>query len=238
MKAMILAAGFGTRLKPWTDKHPKALALVNGKSLLQRNVLYLQQFGIYEVVVNVHHFADQLYQEIQQQEGWGSLIEISDETDAILETGGGLKRAEKFFYNEPCFVLMNADVLTDLPLDKMLANHLAAKPLATLATTKRETKRALLFDDTNQLCGWENKVTGEKKMARNKEPLQEKAFSGVHIISNEIFRQIRFNGKFSIIDVYLDLAKSCPIQAFDHSNGKFKDVGTPASLLEAEKIFP
>lgn len=238
MKAMILAAGFGTRLKAWTDKHPKALAKVNGKSLLQRNVLYLQQFGIYEIVVNVHHYAEQLYQEIQQQEGWGSLIQISDETDAILETGGGLQRAEHFFYNEPNFVLMNADVLTDLPLDKMLAAHIENKPLATLATTNRKTSRVLLFDENNQLFGWKNLVTGETKISRDVALIQPRAFSGIHVLSNKIFNQITRKGKFSIIDLYLELAKTQAIQAFDHSNGKFKDVGTPQSLLEAEKIFP
>src|SRR5690349_5532631 len=111
MKAMILAAGLGTRLKPWTDKHPKALALVNGKSLLERNVKYLQQFGIENIIINVHHFADQIIEVIEKNKGWESNIFISDETDAVLETGGGLKKADSFFTGEENFVLMNVDVL-------------------------------------------------------------------------------------------------------------------------------
>src|SRR5437870_3210698 len=139
MKAMILAAGLGTRLKPWTNKHPKALALVNGKSLLQRNIEYLQQFGIYNVIINVHHFPDQIIEAIQKNNGWGGNIIISDERDTILETGGGLKKAAPFLKDEADFVLMNVDVLTDLSLDKMIAEHFRNKPLATLATTQRKT---------------------------------------------------------------------------------------------------
>ena len=118
---MILAAGLGTRLKPFTDHHPKALAMVNGKSLLQRNIEYLQQYGIREVVVNVHHFADQIIDAVKQNNGWGSYITISDETDEVLETGGGLLRAADYFKEEQRWVLMNADILTNLPLDKMIA---------------------------------------------------------------------------------------------------------------------
>src|SRR3954451_17199314 len=150
-KAMILAAGFGTRLKPWTDKHPKALAVINGKSLLQRNIEYLQQFEIYNVVVNVHHFADQIMDAIGKNKGWGSTITISDETDTVLETGGGLKKASPFLKDKNDFILMNVDVLTDLPLDKMIENHLNKKPLATLATTDRTTSRYFLFNDNNEL---------------------------------------------------------------------------------------
>ena len=121
MRAMILAAGLGTRLKPFTDHHPKALALVNGKSLLQRNIEYLQQYGIKEVIVNVHHFADQIIDAVKKNNGWGSEVFISDETDEVLETGGGLLRAQDYFKEEESWVLMNADILTDLPLNKMIA---------------------------------------------------------------------------------------------------------------------
>src|SRR5690348_6925906 len=122
MKGMILAAGLGTRLKPWTDQHPKALAPVNGKSLLQRNVEYLRRFGITEVIVNVHHFADQIRQEIDQHRSWGSRITISDETDEVLETGGGVKKAS-WFFDEGDFLVMNVDILTDLDLNLMFRYH-------------------------------------------------------------------------------------------------------------------
>ena len=153
MKAMIFAAGLGTRLKPFTNKHPKALAIVNGKPLLQRNIEYLQQQGITDVIVNVHHFADQIIDIINSNNGWGSNIVISDETDAILETGGGLKRAAWYFKEVENFVVMNADILTDLDVSAMLQQHILTQPLATLAISDRPSSRYFLFDDNNHLCG-------------------------------------------------------------------------------------
>ncbi|RYG06258.1 MAG: nucleotidyltransferase family protein, partial [Chitinophagaceae bacterium] len=149
MKAIIFSAGLGTRFKPWTDKHPKALAEINGRSLLQRNVEYLQKWGITDLVVNVHHFADQIIEAIEANNGWGSNIIISDETNEVLETGGGLLKAASYLNSETAFVLMNVDILTDLDLGKMLEYHKHHRPLATLATTSRETSRYFLFDDDN-----------------------------------------------------------------------------------------
>jgi MurNAc alpha-1-phosphate uridylyltransferase len=237
MKAMILAAGLGTRLKPWTDQHPKALALINGKSLLQRNVEYLQQFGIYDVVVNVHHFADQIIEVVQNNNGWGSIISISDERDALLETGGGLKKAALFLKDENDFVLMNVDVLTDLKLDEMIADHFESKPLATLATTERKTSRYFLFNDNNELCGWRNVETGIDEIAKQSAKYYQKAFSGVHVISNRIFSLMNREGKFSIIDIYLEAAKIEIIKCFDHTNSRFIDVGRPESIIKAETMF-
>ncbi len=141
VKAMIFAAGLGSRLKPWTDHHPKALAEVNGKPLLQRNIEYLQKHGIYDVIVNVHHFADQIIDTIEKNKGWGSTITISDETAEVLETGGGLQKAGWYFEGTENFVVMNADILTDMDLTAMLAQHRLQKPLATLAVSERETSR-------------------------------------------------------------------------------------------------
>jgi len=132
-KAMILAAGLGTRLKPWTDKHPKALALVNGKSLLQRNIEYLQGFAINKVIINVHHFAEQIIDAVTENNGWGSSVSFSDETDAVLETGGGLKRAAHYFEGVEHFILMNADILTDLNIAKMYEQHCQQQSLAPLS---------------------------------------------------------------------------------------------------------
>lgn len=237
-KAMLLAAGFGTRLKPFTEHHPKALAIVNGKTLLQHNIEYLQQFGIYEVIVNVHHFAEQIIQIIQENNGWGSVISISDETDAILETGGGIKRAAGFFKDVEDLVLMNVDVLTDLPLNEMLSFHTANKPLATLATSNRETSRYFLFNKQNQLAGWKNIKTGEEKIMRNEDGLTLKAFSGLHIISSKIFSLMQQTAiKFSMVEVYLSLCANHTIVSFDHSGTKFIDVGKPESLLQAATLF-
>jgi len=237
MKAMILAAGVGTRLKPWTDKHPKALAFVNRKSLLERNIKYLQQFGISDVIVNVHHFPEQIIEAIQKNNGWGSNIIISDETNELLETGGGLKKAEYYFKDENDFVLVNVDVLTDLRLDEMIAYHLSNKPLATLATTQRNTSRYFLFNDDNELCGWRNIETGVDKISKQAARYYQKAFSGIHVINNRIFSLMHNEGKFSMIDVYLEAAKTQIIKSFDHSQSKFIDVGKPDSIIKAETIF-
>jgi NDP-sugar pyrophosphorylase family protein len=238
MKAMLLAAGFGTRLKPFTDYHPKALAVVNGKALLQHNIEYLQRFNIYDVIVNVHHFAQQIIDAINQNNGWGSNITVSDETDAILETGGGLKRAAWHFKEQENLVLMNCDVLTDLPLNEMILFHETNKPLATLATTNRESSRYFLFNRENMLCGWENVKTGEKKIIMKETALQSRAFSGIHIINKKIFSLMgQTEIKFSMVDVYLSLCAEHKILSFDHSTTKFIDVGKPESLKLAQNIF-
>src|SRR5436853_2564246 len=145
MQAMIFSAGLGTRFKPWTNEHPKALALVNGKSLLQRNIEYLQKFGITDVIVNVHHFGDQIINAVTQNNGWGSHIIISDETNEVLETGGGLLKAKDLFKPGERFITCNVDILTDLNLNKLIAFHEKEKPLISFAVTDRKTSRYFLF---------------------------------------------------------------------------------------------
>lgn len=186
-RAMILAAGLGTRFKPWTDRHPKALAPVNGKSLPQRNIEYLRQYGIGEVVVNVHHFGGQIIEALTANDGWGCRFSISDEAGEVLETGGGLKKARPFLEGLP-FVLMNVDILTDMDLSALIADHFRHRPLATLAVTDRSTSRYFLFDDRDELCGWRNAATGQERMARTSgATLVQKAFSGIHVIEPAIF---------------------------------------------------
>jgi len=233
---MILAAGLGTRFKPWTDKHPKALALINNKSLLQRNIEYLQGWGIHEVIVNVHHFAEQIVDAIHLNNGWGSKITISDEKDAVLETGGGLMKASSYL-REETFVLMNVDILTGLDLGAMIAAHHKLMPLATLATTDRKTSRYFLFDHLDNLCGWRNTKTGEEKIMRTTADARPKAFSGIHVIEPRIFDLIKQQGKFSMVDVYLSLAGEEIIKSFDHSATSFIDVGKPESVAVAEEMF-
>ncbi len=236
MKGMILAAGLGTRFKPWTDLHPKALALVNGKTLLERNILYMQSAGIKKVLVNVHHFPDQIVELINLHHGWGSEVVISDETEEVLETGGGLKKAAGYFDEDP-FVLMNADILTDMNLPAMIAFHQKHKPLVTLAVTNRKSSRHFLFDKNDRLAGWRNTATGEEIISIPGKDLAEKAFSGIHIISPEIFPLIHQYGKFSIVNVYLELAATNTIQGFDHSGSKLVDVGRTESVKIAEDLF-
>ena len=238
MKAMILAAGLGTRLKPFTDKHPKALAIVNGKTILQRNIEYLASFGIREVIVNVHHFADQIIDLIKANNGFGSVITFSDETREVLETGGGIKKAAWFFEkDEAPFIVMNVDILTDMNLEQMMLQHKKSNSLATLAVSSRITSRYFLFDKMDHLCGWKNENTGEQKISRASKNYIQKAFSGIQVLSPKIFDLIKMEGKFSMVDVYLDLAKTQDIMAFDHSESKFIDVGKPESILKAEQFF-
>lgn len=236
-KAMIFAAGLGTRFKPWTDHHPKALALVNGKSLLQRNVEYLQQYNIYDLIVNVHHFPGQLIDAIDKHKGWGSKIVISNEADELLETGGGLLNAAQLLKDDFPFITLNADILTDLNLDNLVQYHEEKKSLISFGITDRSTSRNFLFDEENRLCGWENNKTGEQKISIDEPALRPMAYSCVVIFNQEIFDLIPQRGKFSLVDTYLSLAKENPIYGYDHSGDKFVDVGKPDSVAEAENIF-
>jgi len=238
MKAMIFSAGLGTRFKPWTDKHPKALALVNKKSLLQRNVEYLQQYGIKDVIVNVHHFAEQVVDAVKKNNGWGSNIIFSDETNEVLETGGGLLKAKGLFTPGEKFITCNVDVLTDLDLYQLISFHEKNKPLISFGVTNRKTSRNFLFDENSRLCGWINNTTGEQRISINKPGLVQKAYSTVAVFKYDIFRFIPFTGKFSLVDVYLHLAKDHVILGYDHSGDKLVDVGKPDSVQAAELLFP
>lgn len=234
---MIFSAGLGTRFKPWTDKHPKALALVNGKSLLQRNIEYLQQYGINDVIVNIHHFADQVIDAIKNNNGWGSNIIISDETDMVLETGGGLLKAKNLFTPGEKFITCNVDILTDLNLHKLIAFHEKNQPLISFGVTNRKTSRNFLFDKNDRLCGWINNTTGEQRISVHKEDLVQKAYSCVVVFDHDIFDLMPFAGKFSLTDVYLELAKQHVILGYDHTGDKFVDVGKTDSVAVAESLF-
>lgn len=241
MQAMIFSAGLGTRFKPWTDTNPKALALVNGKSLLQRNIEYLQQYDIKNIIVNVHHFAGKIKKAISINNGWGSSVTISDERDELLDTGGGLLKAKEFFTPGEKFITCNADILTDLDINKLISFHEKNKALISFGVTSRKTSRYLLFDEENKLCGWRNKKTGEERIPVPKENLVEKAYSCVVVFEYDIFRMMEekgFAGKFSLIDVYLALAAGHLILGYDHSGDKLADVGKPESIALAESLFP
>ena len=242
MRAMIFAAGLGSRFKPWTDSHPKALAVVNGKSLLQRNIEYLQQYGIKDVVVNVHHFADQVTDAITESNGWGSNVMISNETSELLETGGGMVKARPLLQDGEPFITLNVDILTDLNLDNLLTYHRQHKPLISFGVTNRVTSRYFLFDQNDRLCGWRNVKTGEEKGPHLSNRLSEheliqKAYSCVVIFEPQIFSLIRQHGKFSLTEPYLDLAAEHLILGYDHSGDRFVDVGKPESIAEAERLF-
>jgi NDP-sugar pyrophosphorylase family protein len=233
---MLLAAGLGTRFKPWTDKHPKALAVVNGKTLLQRNIEYLQQYKITDVVVNVHHFPEQIIDLIEKNNGWGSTITISDESDELLDTGGGLLKAKHLLFRET-FLTLNVDILTEINIKHFLAHHQQENALITVAVSERNTSRYLLFNKYNRLVGWRNKSTDETRIVIEAKEIFEKAYSGMAIFQPEALDLITLRGKFSLIDAYLQLAPQNKIAGYDHTGERLVDVGKPESVKTAEEMF-
>lgn len=236
MKAMIFAAGMGTRLQPFTDNHPKALAQVNGVPLLERNIKYLQSYGINDFVINIHHFGGQILAFLAENDNFGANIEISNESDELLETGGGLLFAKRFLENEKTFVIMNVDILTDLNITNFINIHELKGGMVTLAVSDRDSTRKLMFNDKMYLKGWKNLTTNKKTVVGGIFKLRELAFSGVHCVNSEIFTKITRTGKFSIMDEYLDLMKEDIIIGYQHT-ANLIDVGKPESVAEAEKLF-
>lgn len=242
MKAMIFAAGLGTRLRPLTNNIPKALVKVAGTPLLEIVIHQLKRYGFKEVVVNVHYFAEQIIHFLEVNNHFGLQIHISNETDLLLETGGGLLKAKSFFETgggKP-FLVHNVDIVSDLNLATLYQHHLASKALATLAVRNRKTSRYLLFDENQHLCAWQNVKTGELRMMRKSDvslPLKAWAFSGIHVIDPRIFQYMPTElGKFSIIETYLQAAKTDFIGAYPSDDSQWLDVGKPESLLQAQQL--
>jgi mannose-1-phosphate guanylyltransferase len=233
MKAMVLAAGLGTRLRPLTDTRPKALVEVGGRTLLEITLLRLRSFGIREVIVNVHHFAEAIVDYLQAKSDFGLHLEISRE-DLLLDTGGGLRKAGWFFADTPePFILHNVDVLTNIDLAQMLQDHVRSGALATLAVMQRETSRYLLFDD-DRLCGRRHQDQTEfVRQCSGAEPL---AFCGIHVISPTLRSMLTEEGPFSIVDAYLRLAAMGErIQPFRADQYYWRDLGRLESIRQAEQ---
>jgi len=237
IKAMVFAAGLGTRFKPWTDHHPKALAIVNGKSLLQRNVEYLLSYDIQDVIVNVHHFPEQIIAAIDHSKGWGANISISDEADEVLETGGGLLKARPFFNDCDILITINADILTSLDLSRLIRFHLEHAALISLAVMQRNSSRHLLFNHDMRLSGWKNTITGEERISIPDADMLPFAFSGISTMGTQVFNKIRQRGNFSLLDVFLELTKNEKVLGYDHTGDQLTDVGKPGSVEDAEKYF-
>jgi len=234
MKAMILAAGLGTRLRPLTNHRPKALVEVGGRTLLEITLSRLRRFGVREVIVNAHHFADMLVEYLKKRDNFGMRIEISREEE-LLDTGGGLKKAAWFFSDEP-FILHNVDVISTIDLEGMRQSHLQAQALATLAVQERETSRYLLFDENGQLCGRRAGRDGRPELVREAPRVRALAFSGIHIISPRIFSMMTEEGAFSIIDCYLRLAaQGEKIVSFRADQYYWRDLGRVESVARAER---
>jgi len=236
MKAMILAAGLGTRLGKLTEEIPKALVKVNGKPMLEHVVDYLKSYGINEIVVNVHHFGEQVIDFLQKKKNFGIRIEISDERDMLLDTGGGLMKASWFFDDGKPFLVHNVDVLSKTDLNKLEKYHTLNKELATLVVKKRETARYFLIDKNQVLCGWRNKKSGDEIIVRYAEKLTEVGFSGIQLINPAVFELCKKTGKFSLTEMYLALADEHKIVAYNDSALWF-DMGRPENIVEAERSF-
>lgn len=236
MKAMILAAGLGTRLRPLTNERPKALVEIGGMPLLEHAITMLKKFGIRDVIINTHHFAEQIVNFLQENNYFDIRIAISHEGD-LLNTGGGLKKASWFFNDNKPFLLYNTDVLSNIDLSVLLESHLSANPLATLAVRKRKTSRYFLFDEQDKLVGWESKKSGEIRLcAKPQGRVTPLSFMGIHIISAQIFDQFSENGAFSIVDSYLRLAgEGYIIKGFRADDYAWLDCGRLENLT---KSFP
>lgn len=229
MKAMVLAAGLGTRLRPLTNDRPKALVEFGGKTLLEITLARLRDFGVREVIINVHHFAELVVDYLQANHSFGMRIEVSREEE-LLDTGGGLRKAGWFFQESGHpFILHNVDVISTIDLDRMARFHDEQRALATLAVQQRKTSRYLLFDRQNQLCG---RRRGENdQMARDAQEVEPLAFSGIHVISPRLIAMMKEEGVFSIIDTYLRLAgEGEKIVAFRADEYEWRDMGTPKSF--------
>ena len=241
MKAMIFAAGLGTRLKPLTDTMPKALVPVNGKPLLEHIIEKMKTASFDEIIVNVHHFSEQIAGFLAEKNNFGIRIEISDETDLLLETGGGIKKAAAFFDCGKPFLVHNVDIFSNVDLCEMYDFSLKNNALATLLVSKRQTSRYLLFDENKNLAGWLNEKTGEVKSPHknlNINHYEKLAFGGIHVISPQIFKLMDdWNGKFSIIDFYLSICDKHKICAYAPENLKLLDVGKVDSLDIAERFL-
>jgi NDP-sugar pyrophosphorylase family protein len=234
MKAMILAAGLGTRLRPLTDRRPKALVEVAGRTLLEITLVRLRTFGIGDVIINVHYFADMILEYLKKNDNFGMHVEVSRE-DVLLDTGGGLKKASYFFHGESGpFLLHNVDVISTIDLGRMLQFHDENRALATLAAQDRKTSRYLLFDEQRQLCGRRSESDGKNELVRSSRTVQALAFSGIHVISPRIFSMMSEEGAFSIIQSYLRLAAlGEKILAFNADAYHWRDVGRPENVLQA-----
>ena len=236
MKAMIFAAGKGTRLGEITQTTPKALVDICGKTILHRAVEKCSSVGFDDIIINVHYFADKVEAEIERLRRLGYKIAVSDEREALLENGGGLHNAKWFFKNEP-FLLYNVDIVSDFDLHALYSLHKEKGGLATLAVRRRPGKRFLLIDNDGRLCGWRNTETGEEILTTpSSQGLDEVGFSSMHIVEPEIFKYL-YEGVYSIVDIYLSLAREHNIFTSKDDDGYWVDIGTPESLERARSIF-
>ncbi|HOW31623.1 MAG TPA: nucleotidyltransferase family protein [Bacteroidales bacterium] len=238
MKAMIFAAGLGTRLAPFTQTIPKAMVPVAGKPMIEWVIRKLIAAGFNEIIINVHHFADQVIDFVTSKHHFGIRIEFSNETGQLLETGGGLLKASWFFDDNRPFLVHNVDVISDIDLSKLTTYHTHSKALATLVVSNRETSRYFLFSNNMLLRGWKNVKTGEQIIAAGThDAIQPWAFNGIHMINTEVFALMTETGRFPINDVYLRLCNSHQIKGFPHNGNVWFDLGKTNDLQKASEYI-
>jgi NDP-sugar pyrophosphorylase family protein len=238
MRAMILAAGLGTRLKPLTNTIPKGLVKIKGHTLLELQIKKLKAEGFNQIIINVHHFAEQIVEFLKENKNFGCEIEISDESEKLLDTGGGLKKASHLFSDGNPFLIYNVDILSNINLKKLLTAHNSSDSIATLAVQDRISSRKFLFDSNYTLCGWMNEKTGDKIISKDTQAkLTPFSFSGIQIVDHRLFKRFPDKDVFSLVDLYLSAAKLEKIEGYIHNEDKWFDLGKIGNLNEAEKLF-
>jgi len=238
MRAMILAAGLGTRLKPLTDSAPKALVKIKDKTLLELQINKLKSEGFDQIIINVHHFADKVKKYLEQNNFFDCSIDISDESEKLLDTGGGLKKASHFFSDGKPFLVYNVDILSSVSLKKLVDLHINSSNIATLAVQDRKSSRKFLFDDKLILHGWQNEKTREEIISRKPQTkLIAYSFSGIQIIDPRIFEYFPDKDVFSLVELYLSAAKDEMIMGYEHNYDQWLDVGKIENLSEAEIVL-
>ena len=244
MKAMIFAAGLGTRLRPLTNDRPKALVEIGGKPMLERVITKLAGAGFEDITINIHHFGEKIIEFLEKNNNFGLNIHISDERDMLLDTGGGILKARQFLDGDEPFLVHNADILTDIDLNAMYQSHLNSGAMATLLVKDRLTSRYFVFDDDYRLQGWINKSTGETRPTafKHREGMRKLAFGGIHVISPSIFepleRHSQGEAKFSITPFYVDECHTHIINGYVQQRPyTWLDVGKPETLAQAEEMF-
>ncbi|MGP1477688.1 MAG: nucleotidyltransferase family protein [Phocaeicola sp.] len=239
MKAMIFAAGVGSRLKPLTDYSPKALIKIAGQPMLEHVINKLKISGFDEIVINVHHLAEQIIDYLKDNNNFGITIHISDERQELLETGGGLQKALPLFApNDEGILIHNVDILSNCDLRGLMQYHKEHQAVATLVVSSRKTLRYLLFNKENRLCGWVNKKTGETKpegFVYKEGEYAEYAYAGIEVVQPEIYKWLP-EGKFSIIDFYLNHCNELAIKPYVANDLKLLDIGKPETLIKAEQF--
>lgn len=235
---MILAAGLGTRLKPLTDIVPKALIKVKNHTLLELQIKKLKAEGFDRIIINVHHFAEKINEYLERNNFFNCSIEISDESNMLLDTGGALKKASHYFSDEKAFILCNVDILSSINLKKFMEMHISEDSLASLAIQNRVSTRKFLFDDESSLCGWMNEKTAEKIIVKDyAKALKSYAFSGIQVVDPRIFKYFPDKKIFSLVDLYLIAAKQEKIIGYIHNEDTWMDLGKIENLQQAESLF-